>query len=131
MFSKLLIFIRGAQAIMVLADADIREEKLDSQQALNQASVSFSNIAGLDDEIAVMKEVVELPLLHGELFATLGVRPPKGVLLHGPSGTGKSLLALATATHCGVNLFSVCGTETLSKYVGESESKVRCIFYYL
>ncbi|KAH3756506.1 AAA family ATPase [Pelomyxa schiedti] len=89
---------------------------------------AFSAIAGLDNEIQVMRDLVEMPLLHSELFPKLGVRPPKGVLLYGPPGTGKTLLAHSTAVHCGVKLFSVSGSETMSKYVGESEAKLRAIF---
>lgn len=90
--------------------------------------VRWQDVGGLDEAKAVLKQVVEWPLQHAELFARAGASPPKGVLLTGRSGTGKTLLAKAVANECGVNFISVKGPELLSKWVGESERLVREVF---
>ncbi len=88
----------------------------------------YEDIGGLDGEIERMREMVELPLNHPELFERLGVEPPKGVLLHGPPGTGKTLLAKAVASETQSSFFYIAGPEIMSKFYGESEEKIRKIF---
>lgn len=90
--------------------------------------VRWSDIGGLEDVKAKLREMVEWPLKQPELFERMGIAPPKGVLLYGPPGTGKTLLAKAVATESEANFISVKGPEVLSKWVGESERAVREIF---
>jgi transitional endoplasmic reticulum ATPase len=89
---------------------------------------TYEDIGGLDEEIKKVREMVELPLKHPELFERLGVQPPKGVLLHGPPGCGKTLLAKAVANESEANFISINGPEVTSKFVGEAEKKIRDIF---
>ncbi|KAG6375937.1 P-loop containing nucleoside triphosphate hydrolase protein [Boletus reticuloceps] len=95
---------------------------------LDTPPVRYSDIGGQAAVIQKLREVVEWPLLHPEAFERLGVRPPKGLLLYGPPGCSKTVLARACATESGVNFVAVKGPELLSKYVGESERAVREIF---
>ena len=90
--------------------------------------VFYHNIGGLDDEIAKVQEMIELPLKHSEIFEQLGVEAPKGILLYGPPGTGKTLLAKAVATESSAHFISISGPEIMSKFYGESESRLRDIF---
>ncbi|KAG1899678.1 P-loop containing nucleoside triphosphate hydrolase protein [Suillus fuscotomentosus] len=90
--------------------------------------ILFEDIGGQADIIQKLREAVEWPLLHPEAFHRLGVRPPKGLLLYGPPGCSKTILARACATESGVNFVAVKGPELLNKYVGESERAVRDIF---
>ncbi|MCD6575947.1 MAG: CDC48 family AAA ATPase [Nanoarchaeota archaeon] len=90
--------------------------------------VTYEDIGGLGDAVAKIREMVEIPLKHPELFERLGVEPPKGVLLYGPPGTGKTLLARAVANESEAHFISIAGPEVVSKWVGESEKKLRRIF---
>jgi len=90
--------------------------------------VAYEDIGGLRDEIKKIREMVELPLRHPEIFERLGIEPPKGVLLHGSPGTGKTLLAKAVANECEANFILLNGPEVMSKFYGESEKKIRDIF---
>jgi len=92
------------------------------------ASITYEDIGGLGDAVARVREMIELPLRHPELFKRLGVEAPKGVLLHGPPGTGKTLLAKAVANETNSNFFTIGGPEIMSKYHGESEERLRNIF---
>ncbi|MBQ7979310.1 MAG: CDC48 family AAA ATPase, partial [Candidatus Methanomethylophilaceae archaeon] len=94
----------------------------------NVPNVSYDDLGGLGDAVRKVKEMVELPLKHPELFKRLGVEPPKGVLLHGPPGTGKTMLAKAVAGETSSNFMSIGGPEIVSKFYGESEGKLREIF---
>jgi len=87
--------------------------------------VAYEDIGGLEDEIKKIREMVELPLKHPEIFERLGIEAPKGVLLHGPPGTGKTLLAKAVANESQANFILIKGPELLNKFVGESEKGVR------
>jgi len=90
--------------------------------------VTYEDIGGLDDAIMKIREMVELPLRHPELFQKLGIEPPKGVLLHGPPGCGKTLLAKAVANESNAHFISISGPEIMSKWYGESEKRLREIF---
>lgn len=90
--------------------------------------VTYEDVGGLTDEVKKIREMVELPLKHPEIFDRLGVEPPKGVLLHGPPGTGKTLLAKAVANEAEANFILLNGPEIMSKFYGESEKRVRDIF---
>ena len=87
--------------------------------------VTYEDIGGLSDEVTKVREMVELPLKHPELFERLGIDPPKGVLLHGPPGTGKTLLAKAVANETQANFILINGPEIMSKYYGQSEQNLR------
>ncbi|MEM1521028.1 MAG: CDC48 family AAA ATPase, partial [Candidatus Korarchaeum sp.] len=91
-------------------------------------TVTYEDIGGLREEIQRIREMVELPLRHPELFRHLGIDPPKGVLLFGPPGTGKTLLAKAVANESNAHFISISGPEIMSKYYGESEKRLREIF---
>ncbi|MEM0362885.1 MAG: CDC48 family AAA ATPase [Sulfolobaceae archaeon] len=90
--------------------------------------VRWSDIGGLEDIKEELKEVIEYPLKYPELYQNAGIEPPKGILLFGPPGTGKTMLAKAVATESGANFIAVRGPEVLSKWVGESERAIREIF---
>ena len=91
-------------------------------------SVTYEDIGGLDSELEQVREMIELPMRHPELFQQLGIEPPKGVLLHGPPGTGKTLIAKAVANEIDANFQTISGPEIMSKYYGESEEKLREVF---
>jgi transitional endoplasmic reticulum ATPase len=91
-------------------------------------SITYEDIGGLGDAVGRVREMIELPLRHPELFKRLGVEAPKGVLLHGPPGTGKTLLAKAVASETNANFYTIGGPEIMSKYYGESEEKLRNVF---
>jgi transitional endoplasmic reticulum ATPase len=93
-----------------------------------RAGVSYEDLGGLDDAIAQLREMVELPLKYPQLFDRLGIDPPKGVLLHGPPGTGKTLLARAVADEAAARFFLIGGPEIIGPYVGESEQRLREVF---
>ncbi|UCG04261.1 MAG: CDC48 family AAA ATPase [Candidatus Heimdallarchaeota archaeon] len=99
---------------------DIKQETLQR--------VRYEDIGGLGEEIQKVREMIELPMRHPELFKRLGVTPPRGVLLHGPPGTGKTLLAKAVATETDSHFISVSGPEFMSKFYGESEQRIRQFF---
>ncbi|MHA1589893.1 MAG: CDC48 family AAA ATPase [Candidatus Njordarchaeales archaeon] len=92
------------------------------------AGVTYADIGGLHDAIQKIRELVELPLKHPELFRRLNLDPPKGILLYGPPGTGKTLLARAVANETDAYFISISGPEIMSKYYGESEERLRRLF---
>ncbi len=89
---------------------------------------SYDVIGGLDKQIKEIKEVIELPIKHPELFEALGIAQPKGVLLYGPPGTGKTLLARAVARHTSSCFLRVSGSELVQKFIGEGSRMVRELF---
>src|SRR3989454_1814499 len=90
--------------------------------------ISYEDVGGMRPVIQKVREMIELPLRHPELFERLGVEAPKGVLLYGPPGTGKTLLARAVASETNANFYSIGGPEIMSKYYGESEERLRDVF---
>ncbi len=105
----------------------VKEEPV-PESAIKVGEVHYEDIGGLKAEIQKIREMVELPIRYPELFERLGIEPPKGVLLYGPPGTGKTLLAKAVANESDANFISISGPELVSKFVGESEEKLRQIF---
>jgi len=91
-------------------------------------SITYEDIGGLKEEVQKVREMIELPLKHPELFDRLGIEPPKGVLLHGPPGTGKTLIARAVASESHTNFSSINGPEIMSKFYGQSEENLRRMF---
>jgi len=98
----------------------------DEESSLNE--VGYDDIGGVRKQLAQIKEMVELPLRHPQLFKTIGVKPPRGILLYGPPGTGKTLIARAVANETGAFFFLINGPEIMSKLAGESESNLRKAF---
>ena len=99
-----------------------------SESMVRIGDVHYEDIGGLKNEIQKIREMVELPIRYPELFERLGIEPPKGVLLYGPPGTGKTLLAKAVANESDANFIDISGPELVSKFVGESEERLRSIF---
>ena len=95
------------------------------ERATGAYGVTYEDIGGLDEELELVREMIELPLSEPELFQQFGVEPPKGVLLHGPPGTGKTLIARAVANEVDAHFVVVNGPEVVSKYKGDSEEKLR------
>jgi len=95
---------------------------------LTKARVSYEDIGGLGKGIQKVREMIELPLRHPQIFEKLGIDPPKGLLLHGPPGTGKTLIARAVANETNASFYSVSGPEIIHKFYGESEAKLRNLF---
>jgi transitional endoplasmic reticulum ATPase len=102
--------------------------KVPKQAAKGVPRVTYEDIGGLKNEVQKVREMIELPLRHPEIFERIGIDAPKGVLLHGPPGTGKTLLAKAVASETNANFYSIGGPEIMSKFYGESEEKLREIF---
>jgi transitional endoplasmic reticulum ATPase len=92
------------------------------------SQITYEDIGGLRDELQRLRETIELPMRHPELFRRLGIEPPKGVLLFGPPGTGKTLIAKAVANESGAHFIPIAGPEVISKYYGESEQRLREVF---
>ena len=99
---------------------DITEDKI--------IEIAYEDIGGLSEEIRKVREMIEIPLKHPEIFTKLGIEPPAGVLLHGPPGSGKTLLARAVASESDANFLLINGPEIMNKFYGESEKRVREIF---
>ncbi|MES3518355.1 MAG: CDC48 family AAA ATPase [Natronomonas sp.] len=91
-------------------------------------AITYEDIGGVDDELEQVREMIELPMRHPELFQQLGIDPPKGVLLHGPPGTGKTLIAKAVASEIDAFFTDISGPEIMSRYYGESEEQLRSVF---
>ncbi|MFX1494112.1 MAG: AAA family ATPase, partial [Promethearchaeota archaeon] len=94
-------------------------------EELERTRVTYEDIGGLEEEIQRIREMIELPIRHPELFKRIGIEPPKGVLLHGPPGTGKTLLARAVAYETDAHFITISGPEIMSKFYGQSEENLR------
>jgi transitional endoplasmic reticulum ATPase len=116
---------RGVVIITEKTTVDILEKPV---TATTIPKVTYEDIGGLHEVIAKIRELVELPLRHPELFQRLGIEPPKGILLYGPPGTGKTLLAKAVANESDAYFIAINGPEIMSKFYGESEQRLREIF---
>jgi len=112
-------------------EVTVSEETAEAVAAAREGgipSITYEDLGGLRDEVTKIREMIELPLRHPELFRRLGVEAPKGVILHGPPGTGKTLLAKAVANETNANFYTIGGPEIMSKYYGESEERLRNVF---
>jgi transitional endoplasmic reticulum ATPase len=109
-------------------DVELLPEYTAKEDGQRRADVTYDDLGGMRDTIDALREMVELPLRHPELFQRLGVDPPKGVLLHGPPGTGKTLLARAVANESAAKFFHIAGPEIMGSAYGESERRLREIF---
>src|SRR5881397_3455022 len=118
----------STEAVIVTEDTEILFGEQVKEPVRNVPKISYEDIGGLRPVIQKVREMIELPLRHPELFERLGVEAPKGVLLHGPPGTGKTLLARAVASETNANFTSLGGPEIMSKFYGESEERLREVF---
>lgn len=109
-------------------EVTIKEVADDKTASTFTSQVSYEDIGGLEEELKRIREMIELPIKHPELFDRLGITAPKGVLLYGPSGTGKTLIAKAVAKESGASFFSIQGPEIMGSYYGQSEERLRNVF---
>ena len=117
---------RGSVIVEVLPD--YADPYVQLMEVIERPDVGYSDIGGLDEQIRELREVVELPLKNPELFRELGIEPPKGVLLYGPPGCGKTLLAKAVAAESNATFISLVASELVQKYIGEGARIVRELF---
>ena len=123
-FMVIKVMPKGVVQIVDDTIIEMKEEPVREGEVLT-ATVTYEDIGGLKEELRKVREMIELPLKHAELFERLGIDPPKGVLLYGPPGTGKTLIAKAVANEAGANFLSIQGPEIMSKYYGQSEERLR------
>ncbi len=117
---------KGIAIVTDDTDIELREEPYNPEEGKKEASdIHYEDIGGLGRELQLVREMIELPLRHPEIFERLGIEPPRGVLLYGPPGTGKTLIAKAVANEVDAHFISLSGPEIMSKYYGESEKGLR------
>ncbi len=114
--------------VLITSSTEIKISEKPAKESQGISMVTYEDIGGLKEEIKKIREMVELPLRHPELFERLGIEPPKGVLLYGPPGTGKTLLAKAVANEANAHFIYLSGPEIMSKFYGQSEENLREIF---
>jgi len=116
--------------VVVTTDTEIviKDEAVAEEDVGQSEGITYEDVGGIGQQLQKVREMIELPLKHPELFRRLGIDPPKGVLLHGPPGTGKTMIAKAVATEVNAHFKSINGPEIISKYYGESETQLREIF---
>lgn len=119
---------KGIVQVHSETDIVIKDESIDEEDVGASSGITYEDIGGIGDQLLKVREMIELPLKHPELFRRLGIDPPKGVLLHGPPGTGKTMIAKAVATETNAHFTAINGPEVISKYYGESEKQLREIF---
>jgi len=117
-----------AGAVVVTLETRFRLGTVRKPSNTGVPRITYEDIGGLTSEVQKIREMIELPLRHPEIFERVGIEAPKGVLLYGPPGTGKTLLAKAVANETNANFSSIGGPEIMSKYYGESEERLRQIF---
>ena len=117
---------RGAVKIIESSSVQVLSEPIPEKKGIS--IVAYEDVGGLREEMQRIREMVELPLRHPELFQRLGIEPPRGVFLYGPPGCGKTLLAKALANESDANFYVISGPEIISKFYGESEARLREIF---
>jgi transitional endoplasmic reticulum ATPase len=117
----------GIVQVGEFTDLSVRTEPIEVTE-LTRPSVTYEDVGGLEGVLQRIREMIELPLKHPEIFSRLGIDPPKGILLYGPPGTGKTLIARAVANEAGASFFAIQGPEIMSKFYGQSEERLREIF---
>ncbi|MEM4239052.1 MAG: AAA family ATPase, partial [Nitrososphaerota archaeon] len=128
LFNFAVIQTRPTGVVKITPNSRIVIQSRAVQEKALSTHVTYEDIGGLEEEIQRIREMIELPLRFPELFQRLGIDPPKGVLLYGPPGCGKTLLAKAVATEAEANFILINGPEIMNKYYGETEAKLREIF---
>ncbi|MEW5929194.1 MAG: CDC48 family AAA ATPase [Gemmatimonadota bacterium] len=118
---------RGVVQVVAETEIELLPEYVEAEEP-RRADVTYDDIGGLGNTVEQVREMIELPLKHPELFQRLGIDPPKGVLLHGPPGTGKTLLAKAVANEADAQFYHIAGPEIMGRHYGESEQRLREIF---
>ncbi|MEC8735699.1 MAG: CDC48 family AAA ATPase, partial [Candidatus Thermoplasmatota archaeon] len=119
---------KGIVRVTADTEIDIKDEAIDDEDIAGGKEIAYEDIGGIGSQLQKVREMIELPLKHPELFRRLGIDPPKGVLLHGPPGTGKTMIAKAVASEVNAHFKSINGPEIISKYYGESEKQLREVF---
>ncbi|MDH3364953.1 MAG: CDC48 family AAA ATPase [Thermoplasmata archaeon] len=117
----------GIVQIGDFTELSVRTEPIEVSE-LTRPSVTYEDVGGLEGELLRIREMIELPLKHPEIFSRLGIDPPKGILLYGSPGTGKTLIARAVASEAGANFHAIQGPEIMSKFYGQSEERLREMF---
>ena len=117
--------IVGPETEIILKSEPVKK---DPEAKVRLGHTTYDDIGGLDDELKRIREMIELPLKHPELFDRMGISAPKGVLLYGPPGTGKTLIAEAVANESGASFYTIRGPEIMGRYYGQSEERLRKIF---
>jgi transitional endoplasmic reticulum ATPase len=118
----------GVVVITERTEVSLLDRPVKGFGSVKGTGITYEDVGGLRNEVQRVREMIELPMKHPEVFTRLGIEPPKGVLLHGSPGTGKTLIAKAVANETNANFFSIAGPEVMSKYYGESEQRLREIF---
>jgi transitional endoplasmic reticulum ATPase len=120
---------KGVGIVNESTEIELKETPYEAEKAKKKVpDVHYEDIGGLGNELDLVREMIELPLRHPEIFQRLGIEPPKGVLLYGPPGTGKTLIAKAVANEVDAHFITLSGPEIMSKYYGESEKQLRDVF---
>ncbi len=119
---------KGIVKVTTDTEIIIKDEAVAEEDVGQSEGITYEDVGGIGQQLLKVREMIELPLKHPELFRRLGIDPPKGVLLHGPPGTGKTMIAKAVATEVNAHFKSINGPEIISKYYGESEKQLREIF---
>ncbi|MCH1541286.1 MAG: CDC48 family AAA ATPase [Candidatus Poseidonia sp.] len=119
---------KGIVKVTTETEIVIKDEAVAEEDVGQSEGITYEDVGGIGQQLLKVREMIELPLKHPELFRRLGIDPPKGVLLHGPPGTGKTMIAKAVATEVNAHFKSINGPEIISKYYGESEKQLREIF---
>ncbi|HJM54933.1 MAG TPA: CDC48 family AAA ATPase [Poseidonia sp.] len=119
---------KGIVKVTTDTEIVIKDEAVAEEDVGQSEGITYEDVGGIGQQLQKVREMIELPLKHPELFRRLGIDPPKGVLLHGPPGTGKTMIAKAVATEVNAHFKSINGPEIISKYYGESEKQLREIF---
>ncbi|HJH32442.1 MAG TPA: AAA family ATPase [Methanosarcinaceae archaeon] len=117
----------GVLIINEMTQIELRQKPVTGYETAARG-ITYEDIGGLGDEIERVREMIELPLKHPEIFQRLNIEPPKGIILYGPPGTGKTLIAKAVANESGANFLYIAGPEIMGKYYGESEERIRNLF---
>ena len=121
------VVVTDSTTIDIVEEPTDDDEESESTDA-DPPGITYEDVGGLDTELDAVREMIELPMRHPELFQALGIEPPQGVLLHGPPGTGKTLIARAVANEIDAAFQTISGPEIMSKYYGESEQRLREVF---
>jgi len=120
--------VQPSGVVIMKDDTELVLKETPEKETSKISAITYDDIGGLKEEVQKIREMVELPIRHPELFERLGIEAPKGVLIYGPPGTGKTLLARAVASESKANFVHIGGPELVSKFVGESEEKLRQVF---